>query len=320
MLRWLWPPKCFAKKSIYATGHVGTFSRMVFAVVLIVGELLVNCWWWWSDSPQAQLQSIKIIKRALQKANDSETHKTGETGEAAQVKDQRLRLQLGKTSTVGKIKACCTRMTFVAWTADREVALVPDGPWWSLALELPEARGARGVRNERIHSSHLNNNAIGYWPFRHHQGESNCLQTQPHRVRRSYFAWPLVFLPPQRHISISGGRLPTFQGIFPWLNWAKTAARIPDKGRSFGRMPHIAKSMQCLFNQDISSSTPPCTWHHVGFPLRLCFQVGWSFSIWRCNDFVHGPRENIGPKVQTRKSSVCRQGQIFLWALGAVAP
>jgi hypothetical protein len=40
MLQWLWPPKCFAKKSIYATGHVGTFSRMVFAVVLIVGELL----------------------------------------------------------------------------------------------------------------------------------------------------------------------------------------------------------------------------------------------------------------------------------------
>lgn len=41
MPRWLWPPKCFPKKSIYATGHVGTFSRMVSAVVLIVGELLV---------------------------------------------------------------------------------------------------------------------------------------------------------------------------------------------------------------------------------------------------------------------------------------
>ena len=38
-------------------------------------RLLVNC------CPQAQLQSIQVVmvvQRALQKANDSETHKTGE--------------------------------------------------------------------------------------------------------------------------------------------------------------------------------------------------------------------------------------------------
>ena len=165
--------------------------------------------------------------------------------------------------------------------------------------------------------------------------------------RKSYFAWPFVFLPAQRHKSISGTKGPigfqvhdkhhvpstavisllllpmhlrlgwhrrlkwvapkslprwssTFQGIFPWLRWAKAVATIPDKGRKNASLCQInAMCVQPgypLFHTSVYLAT-------CGLPAANTF----SCLLRRCNGRVHGPRGKIGPKVQSRTSiCVCR--------------